>query len=172
MTTQDEKRVSTRRAVQEFLDRERPKRIGRLEMAALEKAVLDRRGRVSSREALLDVLFETDLEIDRAVGGLPTDLRDRVRTREPQASAVSLIEMSAEYAAARRASDDQRGSDCRRAVMRAKQRLRRTLARPNLSEPKRREKQELFEWFLVWLESPEIFPDWIELRLRALSKTR
>ena len=55
--------------------------------------------------------------------------------------------------------------------MRAKQRLRRALDRPNLSEPKRQEKQELFEWFLVWLESPEIFPDWIELRLRALAKT-
>lgn len=32
---------------------------------------------------------------------------------------------------------------------------------------KRREKEEIRQWFRVWLETPESFFDWLELRKRA-----
>jgi hypothetical protein len=31
-------------------------------------------------------------------------------------------------------------------------------------EAKRREKEEMVEWMIVWLENPAIFPQWVRLR--------
>lgn len=40
-----------------------------------------------------------------------------------------------------------------------------TIARnPRVQSQKRQEKLEIANWFRVWLETPEIFPDWLELR--------
>jgi hypothetical protein len=33
-----------------------------------------------------------------------------------------------------------------------------------VEEIKRAEKQEIAEWFTLWLQSPEVFENWIELR--------
>lgn len=36
-------------------------------------------------------------------------------------------------------------------------------------EPKKREqKQEIAEWFTIWLQSPEIFENWIDLRQKSI----
>jgi hypothetical protein len=35
---------------------------------------------------------------------------------------------------------------------------------PKVDEKKRSEKVEIAEWFTIWLQSPEIFENWIELR--------
>jgi len=37
-------------------------------------------------------------------------------------------------------------------------------ASPRVSPEKRREKQEIAAWFRVWLETPDLFFDWLELR--------
>lgn len=37
----------------------------------------------------------------------------------------------------------------------------------NVDERKRAEKAEIAEWFSVWLQQPEIFKDWLELRQRS-----
>jgi len=36
-----------------------------------------------------------------------------------------------------------------------------------VNERKRAEKAEMAEWFTVWLNQPEIFDDWLALRLNS-----
>jgi hypothetical protein len=38
---------------------------------------------------------------------------------------------------------------------------------PSLSESLRQQQQEIGEWFRVWLQTPEIFEDWLDLRQRS-----
>ncbi|HYY42970.1 MAG TPA: hypothetical protein VE775_09580, partial [Pyrinomonadaceae bacterium] len=38
---------------------------------------------------------------------------------------------------------------------------------PKVAERKRAEKAEIAEWFTVWLQTPELFQDWLGLRQRA-----
>lgn len=121
-----------------------------------------------SRAYVLDVLSETQVPIDPSLGGLPLDLRDRVHFHDRAAAAASLTDMTREYEAARASGDKTRSEDCRRAVRKGKDRLKLLLRRTSLSPQKREEKQELLQWFLVWLEAPPLYPAWLELRRRAM----
>ena len=38
---------------------------------------------------------------------------------------------------------------------------------PKVEPPKRREKEEIANWFRVWLETPDAFFDWLELRKQS-----
>lgn len=49
-------------------------------------------------------------------------------------------------------------------VKKGKLRARSLAANPRVQEPKRREKQEIASWFQVWLETPDLFADWLALR--------
>jgi hypothetical protein len=159
-------RRSIRGLIRQFLEERRPDRIGRVEWDAIVLQITREIGdaRKVHPRYVLDVLHETDLEVDRSLGGLPLDLRGRVHSRDAEAAAESLLAMSTEYAQARAAGDALRAEDVRRAVRQAKDRLRLIVRRRNLREETRAEKQELLEWFLVWLENPSIFPPWLEVR--------
>lgn len=155
-----------------WLDVRRPARVGRSEFAELRDYVNARIPgvqRVSPRY-LLELLLATELDIDRSIGGVPLEFRGRVHTRDFATAGRSLVEMSIEYCSARDTGAEQRAADCRRAVLLAKDRLNWQLARPNLSEEKREEKQELLEWFRTWLESPDVFTDWLALRRKQLNE--
>jgi len=83
----------------------------------------------------------------------------------------TLIEMLEVYREALRAGDRQRARDCRRQVIAAKDRAR-FLARNPKTEPARRaRKDEMARWMLVWLENPEVFPAWVQIRKRYSSAT-
>ena len=55
----------------------------------------------------------------------------------------------------------------RETVLKGKQRAQMIARNPAVNERKRAEKTEIAEWFTVWLQQPEIFADWLELRQRA-----
>ena len=160
-------RTSIRALILAFVDELEPRRVGPAQwealLARLTKALGDAR-HVNPRY-VLDVLHETDAEVDRSLGGLPLDLRGCVHISTPEAAAESLLAMSGEYAQARQFGDAVRAEDVRRAVRQAKDRLRTTLKRKNLREDTRLRKQELLAWFLVWLENPGVFPAWLEAKL-------
>jgi hypothetical protein len=115
---------------------------------------------------VLDIVSETQVPIARSLGGLPVDLRGRIHFHDREAAAASLRSMTIEYEAARAAGDKVRAEDCRRAVRKGKERLK-LLLRRSLAPQKHEEKQELLEWFLVWLEAPQLFPGWLALRRKA-----
>lgn len=156
-----------RSIVDDFVARNSGLSISQETLEALRKQIAAQRGgKPPSRPAVLELLLATDVEISRAIGGFAPDLRGRVHIGDLDSAQASLVEMTGEYAHARAASDSLRVADCRRAVQHGQQRLGFLLSRPNLSEEKRREKSELREWFRVWLEAPDLFPDWVVLRRR------
>ena len=158
--------------VHEFLEVHGPAGIDEAELDRLTRFVRSRLApdRKLSQAYLLRVLSEAGIEIARSLGGLPVDLRGRVHSRDSEAAASSLLDLAGEYRAAREKGDALRQEDCRRAVRQAKDRLKMHLRRRELSEEQRTEKQELLEWFLVWLETPELFPPWLELRRTASTR--
>jgi hypothetical protein len=52
-------------------------------------------------------------------------------------------------------------------VLKGKQRAEMIARNPNVNQRKRDEKTEIAQWFALWLQSPEIFDDWLHLRLRS-----
>ncbi len=55
----------------------------------------------------------------------------------------------------------------RETVLKGKQRAQMIARNTTVNERKRAEKEEIAEWFAVWLRQPEIFEDWVALRRRA-----
>src|ERR671917_534510 len=55
----------------------------------------------------------------------------------------------------------------RETVLRGKQRAQMIARNTSVNERKRAEKEEIAEWFTVWLRQPEIFEDWLHLRQRT-----
>ncbi len=55
----------------------------------------------------------------------------------------------------------------RETALKGKQRAEMIARNRNVEERKRAEKAEIAEWFTVWLQAPEIFNGWLELRQRA-----
>ena len=49
-------------------------------------------------------------------------------------------------------------------VKKGKLRARSLAANPRVNPQKRQEKQEIASWFQVWLETPDLFADWLALR--------
>jgi hypothetical protein len=52
-------------------------------------------------------------------------------------------------------------------ALKGKQRAQMIARNRNVDEKKREEKAEIAEWFTVWLQQPEVFNDWLELRQRS-----
>jgi len=77
---------------------------------------------------------------------------------------ASLLDMEKEYDRAVAAGDRTRATACRRAVIQAKDRARLISRNPKVDAEKRKHKEEMVEWMLVWLENPGIFSTWLSLR--------
>lgn len=52
----------------------------------------------------------------------------------------------------------------RETALRGKRRAQMIAGNEKVDEAKRAEKAEIAEWFTIWLQSPEIFENWVELR--------
>lgn len=55
----------------------------------------------------------------------------------------------------------------RETAIKGKQRAQMIAKNPKVEAKKREEKAEIAEWFTIWLQSPEIFENWIELRMNS-----
>jgi hypothetical protein len=65
-------------------------------------------------------------------------------------------------------SKDQNGlRRVRETALKGKQRAQMIAGNRNVDARKREEKAEIAQWFTIWLEQPEIFQDWLELRQRS-----
>ncbi len=163
------KKPSRKKLVEEYLERHKPSEINAETLAGMRRFVIDALGGEAkiSQRYLLDLAEAAGTPVARELGGQPADLRGRVHFHDFAAAESSLRDLAQEYANARAAGDRQRAEDCRRAVLRGRQRLEFLLRRPGLSPEKRAEKEEILAWFRVWLETPELFHDWLELRKKA-----
>jgi hypothetical protein len=79
----------------------------------------------------------------------------------------SLREMLHVYTEAMAAGNRPRARYCRRQVIGAKDRARFQARSQRTAPEQKARKEEMAQWMLVWLENPEIFPAWVEARLRV-----
>lgn len=153
--------------VLDYIETQQTTFVDSAEFAAIRREVVRRleRGKAPADSYLMDILSATDVAIDRRLGGIPVDLRNKIQTGTLEDARASLLAMAREYAAA----DAVRGEDIRRAVRDAKDKIKFLLSR-NLPPEKRRVKQEILRWMLAWLENPNIFESWVAIRIATLPK--
>jgi hypothetical protein len=145
---------SKKKRLEEFLRDKQPAAIAEeqwLELAALLAPI--------SENYLRELLHATGLDVAQPFGG--------VRLGSFEELVASLLEMEAEYANAVANKDAARAAACRRAVIQAKDRARVISRNEKVDPEKRRQKAEMVEWLLVWLENPGIFATWVALRKKA-----
>lgn len=91
-------------------------------------------------------------------------IRGALQFRDLASAEAAIRSLDAAYREYRRAPD-RRGTGIVRSLMiKGKQRSESLGRNPRVSAGKRREKLEIASWFRVWLETPDLFFDWLELR--------
>lgn len=147
---------SKKRRLEDYLREQRPAAISDerwRELAALLAPI--------SESYLRDLLHATGIPIAQPMGG--------VRQGSFEELEASLLELENEYAIAVAGGDRTRATSCRRAVIQAKDRARLISRSEKVDAEKRRQKAEMTEWMLVWLENPGIFAAWVTLRKESLT---
>lgn len=155
--------------------------VGRSELEAVMSAVATRFGEGASESpaSIARLLADEGAEL-RHAEVLETDAHWRAATDPYEAMFRNVLKFSDfEQAAAsikridnlRREfarKKDQEGLRLVREIMLKGKRRAGMIARnPSVNEQKRAEKEEIAQWFTVWLQTPEIFDDWLALRLRS-----
>ena len=80
---------------------------------------------------------------------------------------TTLQKMDEAYREYRAASDREGTSFVRALVIKGRQRAESLARNPRIGSDKRREKEEIAYWFKLWLDLPDLFFDWLELRKRS-----
>jgi len=114
-----------------------------------------------SESYLRDLLRETGLPFEQPWAG--------VRQHTFGELEQSLREMLTAYQDALQAGDRDRARYCRRQVIAAKDRARFLARNPRTAAEKKAQKEEMAHWMLIWLETPEVFPVWVEARKSAMA---
>jgi hypothetical protein len=91
-------------------------------------------------------------------------LKGVLQFHDLESAEASLRNLDAIYREYRAASDRAGTSLVRLLVRKGKLRAQSLAANPRVSPEKRREKEEIARWFRVWLETPDLLFDWLELR--------
>ena len=137
------------------------------------RAWMDSRGisRIGCSEfaELGGVLGAGEPELRRLLREVEVDLSpwaEGVRQDDFEHLRRTLEALTVEYEDAQRAGDQGYAREIRRLVITAKDHAR-FASRSARDEARRREKEEMVEWMLVWLENPAIFTQWARLRVRA-----
>jgi len=93
-----------------------------------------------------------------------TRLKGVLEFRDLESAEAALRKLDALYREYGEATDRVGAELVRSLALKGKQRAASLGASPRVSPEKRREKQEIAAWFRVWLETPDLFFDWLELR--------
>lgn len=94
-------------------------------------------------------------------------LKGVLQFRDLESAEAALQKLDAAYREYRGASDRVGASLIRSLILKGKQRAASLATNPRVSPQKRQEKQEIANWFRVWLEVPDLFFDWLEVRKRS-----
>lgn len=154
--------------------------VGAKELEAVREAVRERfgEGAVESPARVARLLADEGAELRHAE---VLEMDARWRTQDPYEAAFrNVLKFSTfeEAAQSIRRLDNLRKQFHRRndraglrrvreTVLKGKQRAQMIARNQSVNERKREEKAEMAEWFTVWLNQPEIFEDWLALRLAS-----
>ena len=113
-----------------------------------------------SESYVRELLMATGLPFEQPYAGIRQHTFDELEQ--------SLREMLRTYVQAKSSGNPDRARYCRRQVIGAKDRARFLAHNPHIPPAKQAQKEEMVQWMLVWLENPEVFPAWVEVRKRAV----
>jgi hypothetical protein len=80
------------------------------------------------------------------------------------AAEQTLLEVHARFSDFRSQGDPKGMQRCRELILKGKKRALMISRNKKVQSRKREEKAEIAQWFTVWLQTPDIFPDWLALR--------
>lgn len=165
---------SKKRVILESCEALKCERVGPAEIRAIEDELRRRlgAGRGTSPSYIASVLREAGKRVeyqDRYAAPVIADpyaarLKGRLQFSDLAGAQDSLQQLDALYREYRAAGDRVGTGLVRKIIQTGKWRAERLAANPRVSPVKRREKQEIAHWFHVWLETPDLFFDWLELR--------
>ena len=166
--------LSKKQAILEYCRTKRLERIGPEEIRALENELHSRLGPnlKTSPSYIARVLREAgkDVEYRDRFSGPPMEepyasrLRDLLQFHDFASAEASLRKLDEAYREYREASDRTGAGLVRSLLQKGKLRASSMAGNPRVGPDKRAEKAEIATWFRVWLETPDLFFDWLELR--------
>jgi len=93
-----------------------------------------------------------------------TRLAGLLQFRDLETAEGALHKLDEAYREYEKTSDRKGANFVRALALKGKQRAEGLAANPRVSPPRRLEKREIASWFRVWLQTPDIFFDWLEVR--------
>ena len=165
---------SKKQIILEYCRAKALERIGPQEIRALENELRARLGpsHKISPSYIARVLLEAGKNVeyhDRfSAPSMPEPyaarLRDLLRFHDFESAEASLRKLDEVYWEYREASDRIGTGIVRSLLQKGKLRAGSLAANPQVSPEKRAEKREIATWFRIWLETPDLFFAWLELR--------
>jgi hypothetical protein len=153
--------------------------VGAAELEEIERAVRERfgEGAVESPVRVARLLADEGAEL-RHAEVLELDTRWRADPYEAMFRNVLKFSNFAQAASSIRRLENLRRQFARKkdqtglrvvreTALKGKRRAQMIARNAAVDERKRAEKAEIAEWFTIWLQQPEIFDDWLELRQRS-----
>jgi hypothetical protein len=116
------------------------------------------------REAHYEVQYEDRYSDPVMPEPYATRLKGVLEFRDLASAEQSLRRLDAIYREYSSAADRLGTTLARALVKKGKLRAHSLALSPRVHAEKRQEKQEIARWFQVWLETPDLFADWLELR--------
>lgn len=154
--------------------------VGASELEEIERAVRERfgEGAVESPVRMARLLADEGAELRHAE---VLELDARRRSADPHEAKFRNLLKFADFKQAAaslrnlenlrrqfvRANDQAGLRRVRETAIKGKQRAQMIAGNRNVEASKRAEKAEIARWFTIWLEQPEIFQEWLELRKRS-----
>jgi len=90
-----------------------------------------------------------------------------LQLRDLDSALTSLQKIDALYRQYREVSDRVGTGLARELVAKSEKRAKSMASNVRLGQEKRSEKREIAKWFKVWLEVPDLFYDWLEMRQKS-----
>jgi hypothetical protein len=166
--------LSKKQIILEYCRAKALERIGPEEIRALENELRARLGpnRSTSPSYIVSVLREAgkNVEYYDRFADPPMEepyasrLRNLLQFHDFESAQASLRKLDELYREYRQASDRIGSGLVRSVVEKGKLRAGSLASNPRVSPDKRAEKREIATWFRIWLETPDLFFDWLELR--------
>ncbi|MFZ0962982.1 MAG: DUF4385 family protein [Terriglobia bacterium] len=116
------------------------------------------------REAGYEVRYEDRYSDPVLPEPYASRLKGLLEFRDLASAEQSLLRLDAIFREYSGAADQQGATMVRALVKKGKLRAQSIAANPRVQGQKREEKQEIARWFQVWLETPDLFADWLALR--------
>ena len=162
-------RPTKKSVIRQYLEQARPAHIGAEEAAAMRRElrrVLGPQARIS-QEYLLDVLAELGASVAAELGGISREVLGLLHFDTLEAAETTLQALDERYRSCSTRNEPGLAEECRRGAMRVRRRATLIARNRKVAADKRAEKEEIAQWFTIWLQTRDLFFEWLALRKQS-----